>query len=108
MDISLRDFGLGKRRARGLFATQSAIFSASGTRVRSAVNSNSLGTFSLATNFKVPSEKWKQRESRQIVARPLQWSSLCGTLASENAVHAGISRRRSQFSLLRRLGCGGG
>ena len=45
MDLSLRDFELRKRRARGLFATQSAIFSASETRVRSAVNSNSVGTF---------------------------------------------------------------
>ena len=55
---------------------------------------------------KVPSENSKQRESRQIVAHPLQWTFLCGTLGSENAVDAGISRRRAQFSLLRRLGCG--
>jgi hypothetical protein len=57
---------------------------------------------------KVPSNKSKQRESRQIAAHPLQWTFLCGTLGSENAVHAGFSRRRAQFSLHRRLACGGG
>jgi hypothetical protein len=56
---------------------------------------------------KVPSEKSKQRESCQMAPHHRQWTFLCGTLVSENAVHAGISRRRPQFSLLRRLGCGG-
>src|ERR1035437_7291607 len=40
MDISLRDFGLRKRRARGQFAMQAVNFSVSETQVRSAVNSN--------------------------------------------------------------------
>ena len=66
------------------------------------------GDFHLARNFKVPSEKSKQRESCQMAPHHREWTFLCGTLGSENAVHAGISRRRPQFSLLRRLGCGGG
>src|ERR1017187_1225104 len=151
MDISLRDFGLRNRRARGQFAIQAVNFSVSETRVRSAVNSNSLGTFiwqgtsksppknrnrenlakwphiivnghfsaglwakkppctrsirypsreflcigdsgaersqfelsgdfHLARNFKVPSEKSKQRESCQMAPHHREWTFLCGTL----------------------------
>jgi hypothetical protein len=42
---------------------------------------------------KVPSEKSKRRESRQIPEHRLQRAFLCGTLSLENAVHARISPR---------------
>src|SRR5208283_2301316 len=47
---------------------------------------------------KVPSKKSKQRESCQMAPHHPEWTFLCGTLSSENAVHAGFSRRRAQFS----------
>ena len=44
---------------------------------------------------KVPSKKSKQRESCQMAPHHRQWTFLCGTLGSENAVHAGNSRIQS-------------
>jgi hypothetical protein len=48
-------------------------------------------TFVLVENFKVPSEKAKQRELGQIVADCCTQGFLNGTFGSENAVQAGES-----------------
>src|SRR5208283_1098333 len=101
----LRRLGCGAQSIRtlwGLSPLGAVIRTLRGLRVKRPSLSPNLGT------AKVPSKKSKQRESCQMAPHHPQWTFLCGTLSSENPVHAGFSRRRAQFSLLRRLGCGGG
>jgi hypothetical protein len=101
MDLSQRGFELRKRRARRLLATQSTIFSASETRVRRAVNSNSVGTllsgrshsnpdgtsgqwaesFPKPRHGQSPSEKSEKRELGQMPTLHPDSSFLCRDFA---------------------------